>query len=346
MGGTRRGVIHLVYPHGPSIAAPDAIGRNLGVRLARRMPVVHHAWTDRGVIEPEPGDVLVGHPHPARSTIFRRSVRRPGWRRIIMLAPFNLDPAQVAFVDSIIRRCDLFLAISGNHWFEHLATSPFSHWAPKMRRLDMAIDRADFPVLKTRFAAPGDRGLAYIGHTGPMKNTAYLSEIADHLEGVGFGWIGSGDRPIRGLQAFGQQDFATPAGRAAVSRHDFVVSVSSADANPTTMLEAMAWGLIPICTPQSGYDSVPGIVNVPLGDAAAAAAVIRGWLNRPEEDLLAVQAANRARLEHIYSWDVFADRVFEAIESPESPALGSDSLARRLRLVMAATRSRWSGYDN
>ena len=99
-----------------------------------------------------------------------------------------------------------------------------------------------------------------------------------------------------------------------------MVTVGSSDANPTTILEAMARGLIPICTPQSGYAGVPGIVNVPLGDSRAATHVIRQWLECPEEQLVETQRANWALLDRDYTWDRFA--------SPSSP-LSNQTTARR-----------------
>ena len=121
-----------------------------------------------------------------------------------MLAPFADDLAQVAFEDAVIPHCDLFLAICGPYWFSGLERSPFSHWVPKMQRIDLAIDRLDYPPIKTRFNDPGARRLLYIGHTGGFKNTAYLSEIGHFLPGTEFAWIGTGSR-IKGLRPLGWQ---------------------------------------------------------------------------------------------------------------------------------------------
>src|SRR5512132_2659791 len=81
--------IHLVYPHGPSISCPDAIGRHLGERLRPHFQVLQYDWDETRALEPGPDDVLLGHPHPAPWTIFRRSARKAGWRRIVPMTPFN-----------------------------------------------------------------------------------------------------------------------------------------------------------------------------------------------------------------------------------------------------------------
>jgi hypothetical protein len=102
----------------------------------------------------------------------------------------------------------------------------------------------------------------------------------------------------------------------------------------------MAWGLIPVCTPQSGYVGLPGVVNVPLGDAEEAAAILRELQAAPEADLRSWQRANWEALDEHYGWDRFASHVAEYIDSREVPTLGEESTFRRLRLTWAA----WSSY--
>ena len=43
-----------------------------------------------------------------------------------------------------------------------------------------------------------------------------------------------------------------------------MITLGSADANPTTILEAMAWGLIPVCSVQSGYEGFSSIRNISI----------------------------------------------------------------------------------
>ena len=323
-----------MYPHGNRTSAPDAIGRELGRRLEARYKVVYYDWFDRDVIHPEPGDVLLGHPHPDPRTVFRRSARQKGWRRRLMLSPFlHGDLRQIAFLGGILPDCDLYLAITGPYWYQTIQDSHCSHWLPKMIHLDLAINRGDYPPLKTRFGTPGKRRVVYIGHTGRYKNTPYLSEIAARLPEADFAWMGSGGREIPGFTPLGNIDLGSKAGKDLAAQFDFMLTVGSADANPTTILEAMAWGLIPICTPTSGYAAIPSIPNVPLNDAEAAAAIVRSLLSASEPDLLSMQSANWQLLDDHYTWDRFAAQVVEAIESTESPALAAAPMKHRLALT-------------
>jgi glycosyltransferase involved in cell wall biosynthesis len=330
-GATR---VHLVYPHGDRISTPDAIGRELGLRLEAAYEVVYHDWDEREAIVPEPGDVLLGHPHPDPNTVFRLSVELDGWERRLMMLPFSHRDLQwVAFTKSIVPKCDLFLAITGPYWFRTVGESRCSHWAPKMIHLDLAIDRKNYPPLKTSFGVPGKRRVVYIGHTVGYKNTSYLSEIAALVPEAEFAWIGNGTRTIPGLTPLGQVEFDSPAGRVVVSQFDFMLTVGTADPNPTTILEAMAWGLIPICTPTSGYEGIRGIPNVPLDDAPAAAAILRRLLHADEAELVKMQSENWQKLDEHYTWDRFAAQVVGAIESTDSPPLLRESLGRRLEFT-------------
>lgn len=200
--------IHVVYPHGSRISCPDAIGRNLGRRLEDRgYSVLYHNWDDVGVIKPGPNDVLLGHVHPSPGTVFRRSMTEPGWRRVIVLEPYTHgDDFRVAFLDSVLEHCDLFLTITGNYWFASIEQSLFAHWRPKMIHLDLAVERKDFPVLKTRFNPVGKRRFVYIGHVSSYKNTRHLSAIAARLPDAQVSHIGTG--MIRGLTPLGYQNFA------------------------------------------------------------------------------------------------------------------------------------------
>jgi glycosyltransferase involved in cell wall biosynthesis len=312
--------LHLVYPHGPRISTPDAIGRHLAERLAPDFRVRHHNWDSCRPIYPEPGDCLVGHAHPYPWTCFRLSLRQPGWRRRILLQPYvHGDNRQAAYLDSVIPQCDWFLSITGRHWFTRVDESPFAHWRPKMIHVDLAVDRREFPPVKTAFSPPGHRRLVYVGHTAAYKNTPYLSQIAAELPECQFSWIGSGRKTIHGVRAAGALDFATEGARNLLGHHDFMITVGRADANPTTILEAMAWGLIPICTPESGYEGYPDIINIPLDAPAEAARIIRHWQAAPDADLHAMQRRNWELLDRHFTWARLGAQVRSCLQDDTPP---------------------------
>ncbi len=324
--------VHLIYPHGDAISAPDAIGSHLGTRLSERYHVVYHDLQEGGVIQPSADEVLLGHAWPS-TAIFERNCRRSGWKRVILMQPYCHGDNQDIFVERFIRCCDMFLAITGSFWFKDIPNSKFKHWLPKMIHLDLAVDRQDFPVLKSNFNLPGKRKFVYIGHNAPYKNTNYLAQIAHELPDIELGWIGV-NQGLPGVKPLGRINFATPEGKALITQHDFMLTVGNADGNPTTILEAMAWGLIPVCTPQSGYANYPGIPNVPLGQPDRAAARLRELQNIPEANLRQMQQRNWEALDHHFNWDRFARQVIQAIESTDSPACLPIAPQQRLALLL------------
>jgi glycosyltransferase involved in cell wall biosynthesis len=331
--------VHWVYSSGPQVRTPFAIGRNVAAALRRRgHEVVQWDWEDDRVIEPGPGDVLLGHSHPVGRTVFRRSARRPGWRRVLAMQPYAHGRIEyVAFLDQVLPHCDQFLAITGSHWFSRIGESAVAHWRPKMVHLDLAVDRGDFPRSKGAFNPPGKRRFLYVGTGVPFKNLPYLSAIARRCAPTEFAWIGS-DAPLAGVRLLGWADFATAAGRALAAEHDFMITVGDSDANPTTLLEAASWGLIPVCTPQSGYDAArePGFVNVPLGDVEGAARVVEELQACPSGRLERLRAENERRLDTHYTWERFCREVAEAVEGELSPPLDPEPAARRLGLRWSA----------
>jgi glycosyltransferase involved in cell wall biosynthesis len=332
-------VVHLVYPHGPGIAAPDVIGRRLGEHLARTHEVRLYDWHASTAIRPQPGDLLLGHPHPVPGTTFRRNFGRPGWGRRLVLSPFNGDARQVAFLDPFVRAADAYLAITGKWWVDALPRTELAHWAPRVIHLDLAVDRADFPRVKSDFAPPGRRRLLYVGHSGWQKNVGYLSEIARARPDWDIGWLGRGDPgDIPGVTHLGTRDTSTASTRELVATYDVMLTVGRSDANPMSILEAMAWGLVPVCTPQSGYVDEPGVVNVPLDDLAGALAVLDHLQHSPDDRLVQARRANDRRLAEHFTWERFGDQVEAGLRADLPPA-GRPSLARRLRLATVAATS-------
>lgn len=312
-------MIHLVYPHRDRISAPDVIGRTLLDRLGVDHEIRAHDFDRTYRIDPAPGDVLIGHAHPIAHTVFRRSMRHPGWSRRILLEPFNADWRQVGFIDDVIDQCDLFLAITGRYWFER-TDGPTARWKPKMVHVDLAVDQTKFPLLRTSVADRGHRRILYIGNDHPGKNLPYLDAIAGAWRNGTIDWAGRG-KPLQHVTSLGFVDFSTAAGRELISRYDFLITVGNADANPTTVLEAMSWGLVPICTSTSGYCDEPGIINVPPDDVVATCTLLDQLQHAPDAEIEALRAAARQRLDTHFRWDRLVGQVRDAISSDAAPPL-------------------------
>ncbi len=315
-------MIHLIYPHRDRISAPDVIGATLAKALRAIDDVRTYEVDSFERIRPAPGDILLGHAYQFAPTVFRRSVLQPGWARRILLQPYNGDWEQVGFLDDgIVDHCDLFLTITGRYWFDRVPTTHAARWFPKMVHVDLAVDRDSFPRVKHDIGPAGQRRILYVGNDHPGKNIPYLSAIAGQWGGGAIDWAGRGE-PAPHLRQLGFVDFASPAGRALIANYDFLITAGCADANPTTVLEAMSWGLIPICTPTSGYEGETGIVNIPLADVAGACAILDRLQHADDAALETLRQAGEKRLTTHFTWARFVDQVVAAIQSDTSPPIG------------------------
>lgn len=314
--------IHLIYPHKKIESAPNVIGYRLLEFLKKNEHTVAHNYDEVFAIRPKEGDVLIGHPHPASYTIFRRSIKNKGWRRKIILAPFNHDSRQVGFIDGFIDDVDLYLAITGNYWFRRIKGSRFDRWLPKIRHMDLAVDLSKFEKIKNNFGSVGNRRFIYIGNDHPGKNLKFLSELALAC-GIEITWAGKGG-VYPGLKNIGYCDFQSKSGKEIISNHDFLITVGSYDANPTTILEALAWGIIPVCTVTSGYENFEQILNI-SGNSIDDAVNLMYELQFLDSEKLKLMSESGRRLAADFSWDAFHKKVYEEIYSNTSPVLAARS---------------------
>lgn len=309
--------VHFVYIKGDSISTPAAITNEVAARLALRFALKVYDWAERITIHPEPGDVLIGHPSLDDDTVFNTSFYQPGWARRIVFSPFAHAMLEYnGYTDPFAVEAELYLAICGKYWFDTNESSKTSHWHYKMVHCDLAVNREHFPQIKHSFNPPGRRRFLYIGRPGACKGTDYLAALAQANPTVDFGWCGQGHIPSPRITAYGLQDFRTTEAKQLVANYDFLITCGRSDANPTTILESAAWGLIPVATLQSGYCGDDWLVNIPLDDVTGASAVLRRLNECPEVELLRRQAAGFHQLDRHYNWDRVTQQICDVIEMP------------------------------
>ena len=339
--------IHLVYVKGNSISTPYSITYELAQRLSQQAEVCVYDWTEARTISPQPGDILIGHPHPYQNAVFVNSFWQPGWHKRIILMPFHHAMLKyIAWLDPLVEAADVFLAITGKYWIETMAGTLVSHWEPKIIHLDLAVNLNNFPRIKYQFNPPGKRRFLYIGHTLDYKGFDYLEQLAICNPNLAIGWIGGGRCRTNHITVHGILDFTQAASLELVSHYDFLLTCGRSDANPTTILEAAAWGLIPICTPQSGYYHEDWLINIPLDQPEAALKILNQLNYLSHAELLHYQATAHVVLQHHYHWDRFAQQVIDCLthEVPVFPTDGNWQMRakkNRQALRWIARLTRW-----
>jgi len=312
--------VHLIYPHKKSIAAPNVIGFKLKNFLSEYYDVKVYDWEDYREIRPKLGDILIGHSHPLPFTVLRRSAKLNGWTRKILIHPFNSEWKHIGYIDDLIDDFDSFLTITGDYWFSNIDKSEFARWLPKMVHLNLAVDLFDYPRVKSEFNSPGSRKFLYIGNDHPGKNVDFLNAIAINLPDVKFAWAGKG-RKRQGLDSLGYIDFSTQESRELLCEYDFMITVGSADANPTTILESIGFGLIPVATVTSGYFNMPGLINISGIDLASAVNTIHELQCMQDIELRKISIEGLSNVKNNFNWDIFFAAVKVEIERRDSNCL-------------------------
>lgn len=319
--------LHFIYafdPDSPQIQAPHSITRNLFHYLSQHVDVAYHRWDSKEPIELAPKDVVLGHPHYEANTSVQRifSNKQPCKARCL-IHPFHYKRAQDNMpFDFMAREADKLFLICGPYWYDTMEDSPFAHWKPKAIRLDSAVDPVHFPFLRTSggpgsFNPPGERKLVYIGGASPHKNLHYLVEIMRRLAHVELHWFGGHrNHPLAKLpnvRVTGHQQLDKSVAEGIVNNYDIMVSVSLSDANPTTLTEARAWGLVTACTKESGYRDDPFFTQLYLDDMEATVSAIQELLWVPSKRLYERAVVSRKEIEQKYNWQNFGHTVWANI---------------------------------
>jgi hypothetical protein len=306
--------LHLIYPCSKKISTPDAIGFQLQKYLSKKYKVIIYDWSSLNKIKDiNYGDILIGHANANPISIFRRSMKDSRWGQVILLQPFNTFPEHVAYLEHVIHNVDKFIAITGRYWVKNIEITTFNRWRHKFLPLDLAVDREQFPSIKSQYGKPGRRTFLYIGNGDPCKNLSYLREIAVKYDPIRFATIGAS---IPGIKAYGFLNFSKGQAKEIIKKYDFLIITSYADANPTVVLESMSWGLLPICTPTCGYGEEDGVQLLSLTNIDHALKLITELDNMADDQLKKLRDMNNELLDQKFNWDFFCKKVEEYINQP------------------------------
>lgn len=316
--------IHLVYafsPNDPQIQSPYCITKALHRYLSERAEVTYSTWDSFDIPTGDPDAIFVGHPHYDTNTIVQKVLRDDNikFRAKCTIHPFHTGrPEDNMPFDDLAQKADKIFSICGPYWYDTAQNTCFASWKPKMVRLDMAVDSHVFPYLRTSFNEPGNRRLVYIGSSMPQKNLGYMVKIMQSMPDVTLHWYGGdGGHPLAKLpnvKTVGWITLDRTTAEDIIKNCDIFINTSHSDANPTTLLESRAWGIITACTKESGYYNDPFFTELYLDDLQKSIQAIRGLLNTPSSELLQRAKASRQEIETRYTWDNFCEKVWSELQ--------------------------------
>ena len=330
------GTVHFAYagpPDNTALHAPFSITRNIYRALSAKYQVAYYDYSSKVEIPYGPDDIVIGHPHYDHDTVMQKALRNPApCRAKILMFPLHTKRTEDNWpFNDLVEYATSIISICGPYWYDSIDTTIFKHWQPKIVRLDMAVDSAAFPFMKQQVNPVGQRKLLYLGSAIPNKNLGFMAKIMETLSHAQLTWLGADlNHPICKLpnvNAIGWQQLTAETMKPYVDGHDFFISTSDSDANPTTILESMAWGIVPICTKESGYwPDGEYMGEIVLADFHKTVHNIISFLNMPEERYRQISLRNRKLIEADYNWENLTGKVLQEIGrhhgSPAAPKKG------------------------
>lgn len=306
-------------------AAPYSIAWNIG-RALRALAHEHgtafnfrnldDAVTPQRPLAIAPDDIVIGHPWwGVDNAPMNYALRQPARYKAI-LTPFTPHVTdEPAALNVVYDLADHLFLICGEYWwdatFNHVANRfpHYAHHIHKATRLDMAISPHLHPFSKVSWGRAGFRRAAAIGNDLPYKGNDLVARLAAQTNTT-LGYFGSLSRTpsilreVPHAEYHGMVHFDNAAITYIASRYDFMWAMGRYDANPTTLLEAAAWGLLVFCTPQSGYYPNRPFVGLLLDDLAYNIRLVDRWQYASEGALHRAQAAQREAVTD-YTWQRF-----------------------------------------
>jgi glycosyltransferase involved in cell wall biosynthesis len=294
--------------------APTSITANVYRALSERAPTRLYDVREHTLIRGGPGDVLIGHylaGDPAG--VWQRSCRDGRFALRIAMNPLHHHmPDVCGELDSYVPMVDRIFGIMGPYWYDTWRESALAHWFPKIVPFDMAIDIAAYPRLKPGFNPPGRRRFLYIGWAGAQKGTHLLSILFGLAKTHRCIAVGPATA-VPNVECRPRVLFTQAYLQRLAAECDFLLVPGVSDANPTVVLEAMAWGFPVACTPQSGYYNMPEILPLSITDMRHNLALLDMLQEASERDLLARAEAGRALVAARYTWDRFVETLCGAL---------------------------------
>ena len=270
-------------------------------------------------IHPKKGDILLGHPHSFPFTTFRNSLSNKNWEKVIIYQPYNEDPFQLSYINRFINECDQFIALCGDYWFKRVNKSIFNEWTNIIDQIDLCINSNLYPFIKDKFNKKGERKFLYIGndysYNNYAKNTDYLEEISKKFEKNTFGSIGN--KKFKNFQNYGWLNLKDKKNLDIIKKYDFIIHTSTNDANPSTVLEGMSWGLVPIITKETGH-SEDSIIYIPLNDISNTKKILDFYQNEDEKNLIEIQQKNLKLVKEKYNWKNYRKKIRELVLKKKS----------------------------
>jgi glycosyltransferase involved in cell wall biosynthesis len=316
--------------------------------LEDRFDVHSTSCATQGRVTRSPSDILIGHPtwhlDFARPVPPGRSQR--DWVRDNRLLPeahahpntYILTPwvprfpleweHSMPWLESQLDAAKLVFGICGSIWHEQTmaldGTTAQGRAKSKLVRLNMCVNPEALTVRKRAFNPVGRRRMIHVSHLGTFKGFDLLLESTKGMAvpSIGSGSLGQLEPGVVKIRIYDNEYVIDNLGyidnsddarmQTLVDDHDFYLHTSSMDAQATTILEFGVRGLVPIVTPESGFESEGAIYLT--RDGGRNREIIAHALQMPDEELRHRSECVREHIRTAHSWRTFYDTIAGHIE--------------------------------
>lgn len=237
-----------------------------------------------------PDDIAIGHTWWDGG--FMHQALDANIKTKIILQPYSagmVSPNDWGMVLTLFNKADHLFMITGQHWYDTMINSPLVSLYDRVTRLDMAINTDKHPFSKTRWNKKGERALCVIGHDTPTKGYRHAAQLV-MTAGFHLGHIGSPQVEtfihVPQMTLHGGMLFAPDTIAKLCNWYDGIIALPDADANPTVLLEAAAWGLEVYCSKEAGYLPDRPFRELRKDDLAFNVKQIRAFQQEDEYDLI------------------------------------------------------------
>lgn len=304
------------------LSSPYTISYHVGRFLRQKAAEIGYRFEYRNLDDVTPvdfdlDDIVIGHTWWGGG--FINNALDANIRAKFILQPYSagmVSPGDVGMVLDLFGKADHLFLITGEYWHLTMLNSPFETLYPKATRLDMAINVALHPHKKTRWNKPGERAICVIGNDIPVKGFRHVAELA-RVSGIRLGHFGSAQPEtfahVPCMTLHGGMLFTASNIAKVCDNYDALVVIAEADANPTVLLEAAAWGLQVYCNRNAGY--LPGYPfhELRLDDMAFNVRQMRALQQVDEYDLATGSRHIRGVIERSYTWQKFTSTLWTKV---------------------------------
>ena len=210
----------------------------------------------------------------------------------------------------------LFL-ITGPYWFDTMPDTKFGRWHAKATRIENAVNPDVHIFGKTKWNPPGKRAALCIGYPNPVKGLDLTADLA-RVSGLRLGHCGHAApelfEHVPQYTYHGGLQFTPDVIRWLCNQYDFFVTMGRYDANPTSLCETSAWGLMPFCTPTSGYWPGQPFAALQTDNLLFNLTQLETFQYMPEHKLIEWQTSIRDVIIRDFTWERTCSVVWEKMQ--------------------------------